>query len=225
MGPQECRERGQLRCIELIEPARVIRWAHYQDQANAKARCAEVYTHRTIFQERRPRLLRVSEGKLKSSSAWHSTLREEGNPDFHVPRRRSGNKFRGPIRAAFKANWQEATMKTRIFTYIECPCGHRGALIESLDIGDLADRRHQTRLRNLTRTGTYDGGDALFAEMKPGCPACGRSFGPDDVVGRNELQGTGEVLRIKDGSRTSELRRTSVADNGAACVAAPKLKS
>lgn len=95
-------------------------------------------------------------------------------------------------------------MKTRIFTYVECRCGHRGALIESLDEGDFPYRRYRTWLRNLTHAGRYDGGDALFAEMKPGCPTCGRSLGPDDVIGRSELQGTGEVLRLKDGSRTSE---------------------
>jgi hypothetical protein len=95
-------------------------------------------------------------------------------------------------------------MKTCTFTYVECPCGHRGALIESLDVGDPQDRRYWTRLRNLAHTGTYDGGDGLFTEMRPGCPACGRSLGPDDVVGRSELQGTGEVLRLKDGSRPSE---------------------
>ncbi|MFM0557931.1 hypothetical protein P0D69_44470 [Paraburkholderia sediminicola] len=95
-------------------------------------------------------------------------------------------------------------MKTRIFTYVECRCGHRGALIESLDVGDFPYRRYRTWLRNLAHTGRYDGGDGLFADTKPGCPACGRSLGPDDVVGRSELQGTDEVLRLTDGSDTSE---------------------
>jgi hypothetical protein len=95
-------------------------------------------------------------------------------------------------------------MKTRIFTYVECPCGHRGALIESLDIGDLSDRRYRTWLRNLTHAGTYDGGDALFAKMKSGCPEGGRSLGPDDVVGRGELHGSGEMLRPKEDSGSTE---------------------
>jgi hypothetical protein len=95
-------------------------------------------------------------------------------------------------------------MRTRIFTYVECPCGHRGALIESLDIGVLPDRRYRTWPRNLTRAGRYEGEDRLFAEMKPGCPACGRSLGPDDVVGRSELEGTDEVLRPREDSGPSE---------------------
>lgn len=86
-------------------------------------------------------------------------------------------------------------MKTRIFTYVECPRGHRGALIESIDAGGVRNGRYQAWLRELTRAGTYAGGDGLFAEMKPGCPACGRSLGPDDVVKRSELRGTNEVLR------------------------------
>ena len=94
-------------------------------------------------------------------------------------------------------------MKTRIFTYVACRCGHRGALIESLDVGDFPYRLCRTWLRNLTHTGTYDGGDALFSAMKPGCPACGRSLAPDDVVECRELQETGDVLRPKDRSRAS----------------------
>ncbi|WP_233849607.1 hypothetical protein [Paraburkholderia sp. HD33-4] len=86
-------------------------------------------------------------------------------------------------------------MKTRLFTYVECPCGHRGALIESTDTRSSSDGEHQAWLRQLTHAGTYEGADGLFADMKPGCPACGRSLGPDDVVGRRELQGTDEVLR------------------------------
>ncbi|WP_168787704.1 hypothetical protein [Paraburkholderia aromaticivorans] len=95
-------------------------------------------------------------------------------------------------------------MKTRIFTYVECPCGHRGALIESLEIGDLSDRRYRTCLRSLTHAGTYDGSDGLFARMTPGCPVCGRSLGPDDIVGRSELQGSGEVLRPKEDPGSAE---------------------
>ncbi|MGF6755809.1 hypothetical protein P3T16_003215 [Paraburkholderia sp. GAS42] len=95
-------------------------------------------------------------------------------------------------------------MKTRIFTYLECPCGHRGALIETIDAGVFSNGWHKAWLRGLTHTGTYDGEDRLFAEMKPGCPACDRSPGPDDVVGRSELRETGEVLRKKSESEASE---------------------
>ncbi|MFM0653568.1 hypothetical protein [Paraburkholderia sediminicola] len=111
---------------------------------------------------------------------------------------------RGPIHAGLSMNWQEATMKTRVFTYVKCPCGHRGALIETIDADVFTNGWHKVWLRKLNHAGTYQGGDGLFAKLKPGCPACGRSLGPDDVVGRNELQGTGEVLRLKNASESSE---------------------
>lgn len=95
-------------------------------------------------------------------------------------------------------------MKTRIFTYVECPCGHRGALIQTIDAGAFRTGWHRAWLRKLTRDGTYDGEDELFAEMKPGCPTCGRSLSPDDVIGRSELQGTGAVLRLKSEPAASE---------------------
>jgi hypothetical protein len=95
-------------------------------------------------------------------------------------------------------------MKTRIFTYVECPCGHRGALIETLDVSDFQGPRYRTWRRNLTQTGAYDGTDGLFARTKPGCPACGRSIGPDNVVGRCELQGAGDVLRPKEDSGSAD---------------------
>ncbi|AJZ62235.1 hypothetical protein OI25_4898 [Paraburkholderia fungorum] len=91
-------------------------------------------------------------------------------------------------------------MKTRIFTYVECPCGHRGAVIESLDIGDFQGPQYRTWLRDLNHAGTYEGVDRLFARAKPGCPACGRSLGPENVVGRSELEGSGAVLRPKEDS-------------------------
>lgn len=79
-------------------------------------------------------------------------------------------------------------MKTRIFTHVECPCGHRGALIESIDANVAPDGWRQAWLRNLNHAGDYDGDNELFAETRPGCPACGRSLGPDNVVGRSETQ-------------------------------------
>lgn len=96
-------------------------------------------------------------------------------------------------------------MKTRTFTYVECPCGHRGALIETIETGIFSAGQHRAWLRGLTRAGTYDGEDGLFARMKPGCPACGRSLSPDHVVGRSELQGTGGVLRTKGELEPSEV--------------------
>lgn len=88
-------------------------------------------------------------------------------------------------------------MKARIFTYVECPCGHRGAIIESLYVGDFQSPRYRTWLRSLNHAGAYEGGDGLFAEAKPACPACGRSLSPENVVGRRALEGAGEVLRPK----------------------------
>jgi hypothetical protein len=96
-------------------------------------------------------------------------------------------------------------MKTRIFTYVECSCGHRGALIETIEAGAFRAGSHQARLRKLTHAGTYDGEDNLFAAMKPGCPACGRSVSPADVVGRSELQGTGDVLWLARESESSDV--------------------
>jgi hypothetical protein len=103
-------------------------------------------------------------------------------------------------------------MKTRIFTYVECPCGHRGAFIESVDISDFSDHRYRTWLRNLTHAGTYDGGDGLFAKMKPGCPACGRSLGPDDIVGHSELQGRAKCCGQETIQDQRRQRSASVAD-------------
>ncbi|CAB3795421.1 hypothetical protein LMG27177_03843 [Paraburkholderia fynbosensis] len=96
-------------------------------------------------------------------------------------------------------------MKTRIFTYVECSCGHRGALIETIETGAFRAGGHQARLRKLTHAGTYDGENVLFAAMKPGCPACCRSLSPDDVVGRSQLQGTGEVLRLARESESADV--------------------
>jgi hypothetical protein len=77
-------------------------------------------------------------------------------------------------------------------------------LIETVDSGVFRVGWHQAWLRNLTHAGTYDGADGLFYAMKPGCPVCGRSLSPADVVGRSELQGTGEVLRPARESGVSE---------------------
>lgn len=95
-------------------------------------------------------------------------------------------------------------MKIRIFTYVACRCGHRGALIESLDVGDLPDRRYRTWVRSLTHAGTYKGGNGLFAAMTPGCPACGQSLDPNDVVGHRTLEGADGVLRLKHDSESAE---------------------
>lgn len=90
-------------------------------------------------------------------------------------------------------------MKTRIFTYLACECGHRGAIIESVDAGASPDGWYQACLHNLTHTGAYEGFDELFAETRPGCPKCRRSLSPDDVVGRSALPGVAELSSSKSG--------------------------
>jgi hypothetical protein len=85
-------------------------------------------------------------------------------------------------------------MKSRIFIYVACECGHRGALIETFNQAGSPDHRYRIWLRNLSHAGTYQGNAQPFARAKPGCPQCGRSLGPDDIVGRSELQGTDELL-------------------------------
>lgn len=88
-------------------------------------------------------------------------------------------------------------MKTRIFTYVECACGHQGALIETIDTDAFRRDVHRGCLRDLVSTGTYEGNDALFAMLKPACPECERSLSPDDMIGRSELHQTDEVFRLK----------------------------
>jgi hypothetical protein len=86
-------------------------------------------------------------------------------------------------------------MKTRIFTYLACSCGHRGAIVESSEERTSPGGWYQAWLRDLKHNGTYDGMEELFAETKPGCPVCGRSLGPENIIGRNEVSGAAEVLR------------------------------
>lgn len=87
-------------------------------------------------------------------------------------------------------------MKTRIFPYLACSCGQRGAIVESSEERASPDGWYQAWLRGLKHNGTYDGMDELFAETKPGCPVCGRSLGPENIIGRNEASGAAEVLRL-----------------------------
>ena len=95
-------------------------------------------------------------------------------------------------------------MKTRIFTYIECSCGHRGALIETIGANAFRTGARHAWVRGLTHAGVYDGADSLFAELKPGCPTCSQSLGPADVVGRSELQGIDEVMWLAHEPRLPE---------------------
>lgn len=49
-------------------------------------------------------------------------------------------------------------------------------------------------LRDLSNKGTYEGIDSLFAETSPSCSKCGRSLGPENVVGHSELDEAAELL-------------------------------
>lgn len=95
-------------------------------------------------------------------------------------------------------------MKTRIFTYLACSCGHRGAIVESFEDLTWSGGWYQAWLRDLTHTGTYDGMDELFAETKPGCPMCGRSLGPENIIGRNKVRGAVAPVRSMSSARHPE---------------------
>nr|WKF60778.1 hypothetical protein HUO10_005300 [Paraburkholderia busanensis] len=94
-------------------------------------------------------------------------------------------------------------MRTRMFTYLVCDCGHRGAIIECMDSTAPLESWYQTWLRNLSRTGSYHGDDELFTDTKPGCPVCGRSLGPAQVVGRSTLYGLAELVFPDRGSHAA----------------------
>jgi hypothetical protein len=66
-------------------------------------------------------------------------------------------------------------MLTRKFTYVTCPCGHRGVIVETRNAGPRLAAWYMASLRDLEHKGTYDGLDDLFAEMSPSCPKCGAS--------------------------------------------------
>ncbi|MGF6768747.1 hypothetical protein P3T18_001217 [Paraburkholderia sp. GAS199] len=84
-------------------------------------------------------------------------------------------------------------MKTRIFTYLACGCGHHGTIVESFELSASNDGWYQAWLRNLSHAGHYDALDELFAETTPGCPICGQSLGPEHIVGRSVQPGLAEL--------------------------------
>ena len=71
-------------------------------------------------------------------------------------------------------------MLTRKFTYVTCPCEHRGVIVET---GNAEQRAawYMASLRDLEHKGAYDGLDDLFAEMSPSCPKCGASLTPSHI--------------------------------------------
>ncbi|BBU32399.1 hypothetical protein BTHE68_61330 (plasmid) [Burkholderia sp. THE68] len=71
-------------------------------------------------------------------------------------------------------------MKVRFITYVNCPCGHRGSIVESI-YDDGQSHWYQATLHDLSHAGHYDGADRLFAENTPACAACGLSLTPEHV--------------------------------------------
>lgn len=66
-------------------------------------------------------------------------------------------------------------------TYVTCPCGHRGSIVES-SYDDSRSHWYLATLCGLSHKGIYDGLDPLFSETTPSCPACGQSLGPEHAT-------------------------------------------
>ncbi|CAD6537770.1 hypothetical protein LMG28727_03499 [Paraburkholderia kirstenboschensis] len=81
-------------------------------------------------------------------------------------------------------------MKRLMVFNLLCPCGHRGCIVESTD-ESAVPAWHFNFVRRLSHTGDYEGLDPIFADVKPACPDCGTSLGPEHVVARVELPVTG----------------------------------
>jgi hypothetical protein len=73
-------------------------------------------------------------------------------------------------------------MTVRTTTHVDCPCGHRGSIVESKH-DDSRSHWYLATMRGLSHSGQYDGLDRLFAETTPACPvrpfveSGSRSFG------------------------------------------------
>ncbi|MGY6122527.1 hypothetical protein ACW9YQ_19535 (plasmid) [Paraburkholderia strydomiana] len=80
--------------------------------------------------------------------------------------------------------WGCIVKRHTIFNLL-CPCGHRGCIVESAD-ENAVPAWHFNFVRSLSHAGDYEGLDPLFADVKPACPACGKSLGPEHVVARVE---------------------------------------
>lgn len=81
-------------------------------------------------------------------------------------------------------------MKRLTIFNLLCPCGHRGFIVESAD-DSAVPAWHFNFAKSLSHAGDYEGLDPMFADVKPACPDCGLSLGPEHVVARVELPATG----------------------------------
>jgi hypothetical protein len=70
-------------------------------------------------------------------------------------------------------------MTMRTFTRLQCPCGHKGSIVESENDQPYSKEWSSTSLRDLDSKGTYAGPNELFTKMQPSCPKCGLSLNPN----------------------------------------------
>jgi len=72
-------------------------------------------------------------------------------------------------------------MTMRTFTKLQCPCSHKGEIVESENDQPYSKEWSSVSLRDLDSKGTYSGQNALFRKMRPSCPKCGMSLSPDHI--------------------------------------------
>ena len=58
-------------------------------------------------------------------------------------------------------------MTMRTFTWLQCSCGHKGAIVESENDQPYSKEWTSVGLRELESKGQYNGPDELFAKLKP----------------------------------------------------------
>lgn len=73
-------------------------------------------------------------------------------------------------------------MTMRTFTWLQCNCGHKGAIVESENDQPYSKEWSSTSLRDLDSKGLYNGPNELISSMKPSCPKCGASLSPSNQV-------------------------------------------
>ncbi|WP_375749987.1 hypothetical protein [Vibrio sp. HN007] len=73
-------------------------------------------------------------------------------------------------------------MTYRVFTKLQCPCGHVGQIVESENDQPFSREWSRTSLRDLDNKGDYSGKHGLISRMKPSCPKCGTSLTPEHII-------------------------------------------